>query len=336
MNPGDDSKEALRHVAKLQARAFQQELSAASSVLIGTHLNPDGDAIGSALALSHYLNDQGIRNEVLCHHAPPANLVFLPGSSKVRQAPSGNGFDLAVILDLDSLERLGSTQQYFVNIPRMVLVDHHVPHQAPGDLRIVDPEAPATALILARLLFEMEGEVTPEIATCLLTGIVTDTGSFRFRNTTPEALSCSAQLLELGADINLVSDEIYQRKPLAGARLFGRLLERMQLECEDKLCYGTISFKDFEETGARDEDTEGFVNELLSLSTVDISALMLEVKPGRVRVSLRSRGDYDVAAVAREVGGGGHKNAAGCSFSGTLEETQELLVPRLRHCLGFS
>ena len=303
-------------------------------MLIGTHLNPDGDALGSALALSHYLNAQGIRNEVLCHHPAPANLVFLPGSSKVRQVPQGSGFDLGVAVDLDSLERLGSTLTYFEKLPRLVVIDHHVPHEAPGDLRIVDSDAAATALILTRLMLEMEGDITPDIATCLLTGIVTDTGSFRFRNTSPESLSYSALLLELGGDINLVSEEIFQRKPLGSARLMGYLFERMILECNDRLCYGTLDYHDFEKTNTTDEDTEGFVNELLSITTVEIAALFREPKPGRVRVSLRSRAEYDVSAVAREVGGGGHRNAAGCSFDATLEEAIELIVPRLRRCLG--
>jgi phosphoesterase RecJ-like protein len=331
-----ESSEKRRPTDQQLARKFQQELSGASSVLIGTHLNPDGDALGSALAVSHYLTDQGIRNEVLCHHKPPANLEFLPGSSKIRQTPSRNDADLAVVVDLDSLERLGSTGQYFTKIPRMVVVDHHVPHEAPGDLRIVDTDAPATALILTRLLNAMEGEISPEIATCLLTGIVTDTGSFRFRNTTPESLALSAKLIELGGNINLVSEEIFQRKPLASARLLGYLLERMIMECDDRLCYGTLDYTDFATTKAQDEDTEGFVNELLSISTVQIAALFREPKPGRVRVSLRSRGDYDVAAVARQVGGGGHRNAAGCSFEANLAEALELIVPRMRQCLESS
>ena len=291
--------------------------------------------MGSALAMSHYLTNLGVRNEVLCHNVPPANLQFLPGSSKIRQAPIGKDFELAVILDLDSLDRLGSTAQYFESIPRMVVVDHHVPHEAPGDLRIIDTEAPATALILSRLLFLMEGEVTPDIATCLLTGIVTDTGSFRFRNTTPEALSVSARLLELGGDINLVSEEIYQRKPLAAARLMGVMLESMVMEVQDRLCYGAITIEDFERTGSTDEDTEGFVNELLTINTVEISVLFCEVRRGKVRVSLRSR-EYDVAVIARSVGGGGHKNAAGCSFDSTIEEAQEVLIPRVRACLESS
>ncbi len=333
MKNGEDHQ--LEQLAKNQARDFQQEISAVSSVLIASHLNPDGDALGSALAMSHYLSNLGVRNEVLCHNVPPANLQFLPGIGRIKQAPVRKDFELAIVLDLDSLDRLGSVAQYFEPVPRMVVIDHHVPHEAPGDLRIVDTDAPATALILSRLLFQMEGDVTADIATCLLTGIVTDTGSFRFRNTTPESLSISAKLIEAGGDINLVSEEIYQRKPLAAARLMGGLLNGMVLDCKDRLCYGTISIEDFERTGATDEDTEGFVNELLSINTVEISAMFSETKRGRVRVSIRSR-DYDVAAVAREVGGGGHRNAAGCSFQSSLAEAIDILVPKLRKCLASS
>lgn len=315
---------------------FRQYISGASSVLIGTHLNPDGDALGSALAMSFYLTSEGIKNEVICHHPAPANLEFLPGSGKIRQIPQIKDHDLAIVLDLDSLERLGNTAQYFERIPHMIVMDHHVPHEAPGDLRIVDTHAPATAVILSRLLFALEADLTPEIATCLLTGIVTDTGSFRFRNTNAEALSISAKLLESGANINLVSEEIFQSKPLSSARLMGYLLERMQLEMDDRLCYGALDYNDFSITGAKDEDTEGFVNELLSIRTVQIAAIFREPKPGRVRVSLRSRSQYDVAAVAREVGGGGHRNAAGCAFESDLEGALELIVPKLRACLASS
>jgi bifunctional oligoribonuclease and PAP phosphatase NrnA len=319
--------------AKQRAAEFERELARASSVLIGTHLNPDGDALGSALALSHFLDHRGIPNEVLNHHNPPYNLEFLPGVRRIKHEPEEK-CDLGIVLDLDSLERLGSVEEFFTSCSRLVVIDHHVPHAAPGDLRIVDTGAAATALILAELLMEIGGPISPEMATCLLTGIVTDTGSFRFRNTSPEALSMAARLIELGGDITLVSEEIFHRKPLSSARLLGFLLERMELECSDQLAWGVLSRRDFELTGARDEDTEGFVNELLSIRTVKIATIIREPKPGSVRASLRSRGEYDVAEVARHFGGGGHRNAAGCSFDGrTVEEAVAQLVPRLRECL---
>lgn len=320
---------------KSVASSFEAELRVARSVLIGTHMNPDGDTIGSALAVSHYLDGLGIANEVLCHNEVPLNLRFLPGADRIRREPQKDGYDLAIIVDLDSLDRLASTARYFAPIPRTIVVDHHVPHEAPGDLRIVDVAAPATSVILARLLTAIGADVTPEMATCLLTGIVTDTGSFRFRNTTPEALTIGARLIEAGGDINLVSEEIYHRRPYCSVKMLGHLLDTMHLECDQKLSWGAISCGDFQSVKASDADTEGFVNELLSIRTVHIAALLREHRPGHVRVSLRSRGEHDVSLVAREFGGGGHKNAAGCSFELPLSEAVERVVAKLRECLGY-
>jgi bifunctional oligoribonuclease and PAP phosphatase NrnA len=318
------------------ALAFRREIENASSVLIGTHLNPDGDALGSALAVSLFLDSLGIDNEVLCHHSTPANLQFLPGAKRIRQEPKEPKHDLGIILDLDSTERLGTTAPFFERCNRLIVVDHHVPHEAPGDVRIVDTKAAATALILTRLFQELEIPISAEMATCLLTGIVTDTGSFRFRNTSPESLHLSALLIERGGDINRVSEEIFQRKTLAGTKLLGILLDQIVLECDGRLCWSALRLGDFDRAQATDEDTEGFVNELLSIETVQISAVFREPKTNKIRVSLRSRCDFDVAAVAREFGGGGHRNAAGCSFDLFLDEVVHLLVPRLRQCLESS
>lgn len=318
------------------ASQFLDEVRRAKSVVIGSHLNPDGDALGSALAVSHFLDTLGVENEVLCHHAPPKNLVFLPGSERVRQKPLGEEHDLAIVLDLDSLDRLGDTRPYFEKAKKMIVVDHHVPHNSPGDIRIVDTSAPATSLILTRLLIAAGAKITAEMATCLLTGIVTDTGSFRFRNTTPESLSLSAILLEDGADINLVSEEIYQRIPLSAARLQGIVLSGMELTPDGKICWSALKLDDFLSTGASDEDTEGFANDILSVSTVEIAAFFRETKPNIIRVSLRARGDLDVSSVAREFNGGGHRNAAGCTLEEPLPAAVSRVVERLKLCLESS
>jgi phosphoesterase RecJ-like protein len=311
-------------------------VKSAESVLIGTHLNPDGDALGSALAVSHYLDGLGIANDVVCHHMPPRNLRYLPGVSRIRQTPREERYDVGIVVDLDSLERLGSTEPYFSRCDRTIFVDHHVPHNAPGDIRIVDTTAPATAVILTRLFHTLEVEITPDIATCLITGIVTDTGSFRFRNTTPESLSLAASLLEKGGNINLVSEQVFQSKPISSARLLGFTLERMSLTADDRICWSVLTIDDFEQHHAADEDTEGFVNELLSIETVQISAIFREPKRGKIRCSLRSRGVYDVAAVARMFGGGGHRNAAGCTFEGQVDEVVDQVVAELKRCLESS
>ncbi len=316
--------------------AFEAQLAQASRILIGTHLNPDGDALGSALGLAEFLEQRGKHVEVLCHHSAPRNLKWLPNVDRVQQEPSGEGYDLGIIVDLDSIERLGNVGPYFETLPTLTVIDHHVPHQAPGDVRIIDVTAAATALILTHLVQQMGGTLTASMSTCFYTGIVTDTGSFRFRNTSPDALSTSAILLENGADLETASQRIFQSKQLSSARLLGHALETMKLDMDERLAWSCLSFRDFEWAKATDEDTEGFVNELLSIDTVQVAAILREAKPGKIRVSIRSRAGFDVAAVAREFGGGGHKNAAGCTFETDLTDAEDQIVEGMRRCLASS
>ena len=147
------------------AAALDEVIRNSSSILIGTHLNPDGDALGCALALSLYLDGIGKQNEVVCHNVTPKNLEFLPGAERIRQVPLRNDHDLMIMLDLESIERLGSVGYLFEKAPHLVLIDHHIPHHAPGDLRIVDTKAPATAVILTRILLEMGATLTPDMST---------------------------------------------------------------------------------------------------------------------------------------------------------------------------
>lgn len=313
-------------------RALKERLLGAKRVLIGTHLNPDGDALGSALGFSLWLDGLGVSNEVLDHHEAPRNLRFLPGIDRIRKEPTETA-DFGVVLDLDATHRLGSTQPYFDAIP-FALIDHHIPHESPGEIRIVHTDAAATALIVATMLADNGEEITPEMATCLYTGIVTDTGSFRFRNTSPEALATAAMLLERGADFVTVSEHVFQSRRLASARLLGCLLESMSIEENGRLAWGSISQRNFTEAEASDDDTEGFVNELLAIDTVQVAALLRETKPGVVRCSIRSRGTVDVAEAVRVFGGGGHRNAAGCNFDLPLPEAEARLVDCLRQTLS--
>ncbi len=313
------------------AETFLSTLRGASSVLISTHQNPDGDALGSALGLAFFLDSLGITCEVVCHHAPPRNLQFLPGIERVKTTADGE-YDLGVMLDLGVWDRLGTVQEPMKKIGKIMVVDHHLPHEEPGDVRIIDTTAPATATILTRLLLACDAAISPQMATCLLTGIVTDTGSFRFRNTTPEALSQSATLLEHGADLNLVNEEVFRTKPYASVRLLGIALQHLQVTCNGKLGWSILTSRDFQEAEAHDEDTEGFVNEILSIDTVQIAVLFREPNPGKIRCSIRSRGLLDVAAIAREFGGGGHMNAAGCTFESSMAEAVDALIPRLKAC----
>lgn len=304
--------------------------------LVATHVNPDGDAVGSACAMSIVLNQLGVDHDLVCHNEPPSYLQFLPGSALIETFPPRHGYDLGILLDLESMSRLGSLQGSFDTVQNLVVIDHHVPHEAPGDLRIVSTKAPATCAILADLFLDSEIEMTPDLATCLLAGIVTDTGSFRFPNTTAHSLRLAARLIEAGGDLPRVSDEVYMSKDPAAVRLMGKAIERLKTDLNEALAWVCLPLQDFQAAGASEEHTEGIVNEILSMKPVQIALVLREGKPGKIRGSLRSRGDIDVASVAQQFGGGGHRNAAGIAFTGSIEDAEREIVAALRKCLASS
>lgn len=315
---------------------FLATIRGASRVRIGSHINPDGDTLGSALALHLFLGQLGVDSDVLCPSPTPRNLAFLPSVEVVSNDPEGSSADLGVLVDLESLGRLGKLRAAFEPLPHLIVIDHHQPAEAIGDLRIIDPTAPATAVLVLQLLLACNATITADMAMCLLTGLVTDTGGFRFRNTTPESLSTAAELLALGADIVKIAEEVYQRRPLAAVKLFARAVDNMKMAAQGRAAWSTITLEDFEDTGASDELTEGIANEILNIDTVEIAAMLRQPRPGVIRVSLRSRGKRDVAAIARQFGGGGHVNAAGCTWSGDMKDAEAQLVQAIVACLESS
>lgn len=323
-------------VTAAHAREFLSMTSTAQRILIASHLNPDGDALGSALALKHYFEALGKQVEVLNQHQTPYNLLFLPGQEAVKQSPDHPEADVYVMVDLNNIERLGTVAPYFEGKSPLIVIDHHVPHTSPGDLRIVYPNHAATAEIITELLLELGADISPEIAQCLLTGIVTDTGSFRYRNSSPQAMHSAAMLLEKGGDIVEVCEEVYARKPLQSIKLLGRTLEKMQLAVDDQLAWAVLGQSDFVELGARQVHTEGLTNELLSIQTVQIAAVIREEAGGAIRASIRSREGHDISQVAKVFGGGGHVNAAGCTFVDlSLAEAESNLIREMKRCLEF-
>lgn len=315
------------------AHQFVQLIKQARHIWISTHLNPDGDALGSALALSLLLDQMEISHEVLCHNVSPNNLRFLPNIKKIQLKPTTEA-DLAIVVDLSSLDRLGSIKSYISQTDQLILVDHHIPNEKPGNLRIIDSSSPATALILSRLFEQIKIKISPQMATCLLTGIVTDTGCFRFPSTTVESLTTAGKLMEYGGDLALINSEIYFKKPQVCINILMKALNKMRIDCDSRLVWSTLSLEDIQEAQALEEHTEGIVNELLTIDTVQIAVMLRESQKGSVQVSLRSRNQYNVAQIANLFNGGGHRNAAGCTFRCSLEEAEKQLITALKTCLG--
>lgn len=310
------------------------EIKAANHILLASHVNPDGDALGSALAFSLVLDQLGKSHEVLFHHPAPKYLNFLPGIDRITNEPSGKPADLAIVLDLETLDRLGDTIRPAIEAAKkLVVIDHHQPNERPGDIRIVSTKSPATAAILADLWQTTKFTVTPDIATLLLVGILTDTGNFRYPNTTPHSMHVAADLLEAGARLREINEAVYLSKPLPAVKLYGKALSNLRLAANNQIAWTTLRQTDFTNSGAIEEDTEGFVNELLAIDTVHLAAVLRESASGRVKISIRSQGPIDTTQVARQFGGGGHINASGAHSDDPIDEAAKKLVEAMIQCL---
>ncbi len=315
-----------------QLDALRQHLRPGARVLITSHVNPDGDAIGSALAARALALGLGALPEVVLHHPVPSYLQFLPGTEHILSAPTQPA-DVAMILDLNVPDRLGSVREAIEAAPTTILIDHHLGNEINADLCLIDTHASATCLILSRCFEPLGVAPSPEIASLLLAGIITDTGSFRYPNTTAEALDTAARLVSYGGDIVGISRAVYSSRPLSGIRLQQRFLDSLKTFAEDQVATAIIRSEDFEATGTVDEATEGFSGMLMSVDTVRAAAILRQEPGKKVRVSLRSKPPLDVSKVAQQFGGGGHANASGCVFEIPIDEAEELVRAALIKCL---
>jgi len=320
---GSDCRSGL---AGALAQAASQ-LRQARRVVLATHVNPDGDTLGSALALAHALRASGSEAVVLSQDGVPDIYTWLPGAGTVLTQTESRDFDLGVVCDTGTLARVGSRVRPAIEAARRSLcVDHHVAEGDFGDIRLVDSTSASTGEIVWHLLRSMGAHLDRAIADCLLCAIVTDTGSFKYPNTTPATLRIAADLVERGADPAAINELVFENRSLASLKLLGRALDSLQVSHDGQIAWAHVRARDYEELGASDEETEGIVGHVRAVRGARVGLLFREIPGRKIRVSLRSREGYDVNAVAQKFGGGGHRLAAGCSLDPPLEEAERLLL----------
>lgn len=295
-----------------------------STCCITTHRNPDGDAIGSALAVWHALRLRGIPARVILPTAPPSNLLWLPGAEQIEtyvteeHATYLHDVDTVIILDLNAVSRFSPISDYIMRPTcTRILVDHHVEPEQIAQNMLVDVTSPATCAMLATVLQLLTPSgLSPEIAQCLYTGIYTDTGGFRFPRTDGKLFRSVADLVDAGADPVVTHERLYGQVPFCRMALLGKALASMRLEHDGTTALMVVSREDIEQYHATTEDLEGFVHHTLSIKGVDAGILIADVG-NQVKVSFRSKGAMYVRDIAAEFGGGGHVYAAGARLSGT-------------------
>ena len=294
------------------------------SIFLATHVNPDGDAIGSLISLGLGLQQYGKRVYTYNESPIPAVYRFLPGVRLVKQEmPQSHDWDTAVILDCGDIERIGAAAGCIHDLPQIINIDHHVTNTAFGQYRLVDSGASSSVEIVYRLLKRMNVEIDEAIATAIYTGILTDTGSFRFANTNSAAFAICSEMVQCGVDPYTVAQHVYGTYSLGRIKLLNMALDSIEISANGKLSLMMVTREMFAETDTNPEDVDGMINYAKRIKDVRVAALIMENAGGaaqkRFHVSLRSDGTVDVAEIAASFGGGGHFNAAGFGVESPLD-----------------
>lgn len=302
-------------------------LAAAKNPVLLAHIRPDGDAFGSLLALGHALRDRGQRPSLFVEGGMIPMYQFLPGSERVLDLPSQlpPETDCLVALDTSTRDRLGQKTLSWPQ-PIDIVIDHHISNPAFGKLNLIVPEIPSTTGVLFELFQQASWKISAANATCLYTGLTTDTGSFRYRGTNAHTLHVAAKLVELGADPAEIAKQCYLSITHERFALRKMVSNTISIKNDKKSAYLTILPDFYAKTGAKSEDAEGIIEEVASIQGVEVGSLFEFMPDGGLRVSLRSKGKVDVNAIASSFGGGGHKAAAGIRFAKDAEKNRDLVL----------
>ena len=305
--------------------------------LLTSHVNPDGDAIGSELGLARLLRGLGKGAVVWNRDPTPAVYKPLPGSDRIHvgeEPPAGfpEKYDAIIVLECPSPDRTG-IEPHLAERP-VINIDHHLGNQHYGAVNWVDSAAPAVGEMVYRLAQGLKLALDPETASCLYLTLVTDTGGFRFSNATPAAFEAAAALVRDGAHPEQVSQWLYESQPLPVVRLVGEMLQTLQIHEGGRIATVRLTLPMFEHVGAEPGDSEGLIDYPRSIAGVEAVALIRQREDGTHKVSLRSRGEVDVEKVARHYGGGGHRNASGFVLEGDGEEARQKVVEALAAALA--
>ena len=305
----------------LAARAIAD----ADQVALACHVGPDGDALGSMLGLAVAIEHAG-KDVVASFGSPfeiPASLSFLPTGRLVPPAEFPGAPELMVVLDTGSADRIGELGSNAKKAGTLVVIDHHVTNEGFGDISVVDSTAAATGELVYRVLRALDWKITPEIALCLHTALVTDTGRFSYSNTRPETLRIAAELVEAGADPSIIGRHVYEEAPFGYLKAVAIAMQRAVLEPERRLVSTFVTDEDLRTAGIEWSETENLIDLLRVTVEADTAVLAKGHDDGRVKVSLRSRGETDVGGLAAAMGGGGHRLAAGFTVHGEVEKVLE-------------
>ena len=310
-----------------------EEINKAESIVILTHEHPDGDAVGTSLALYNALKICGKDNLDLIIPECPNTFMFLPNASDIKKESCIENYDLAITIDCANFKMLNGWSKYFENANTTVVIDHHGTNTMYGDYNFVNPDAPACAEVMIVALNHFNMEINKDIGTCLLAGIITDTGGFKYQGVTAETFEFVAKLLNKGVNVSDTYRKVLQVKTKSAFELSRIASNRLEFLEDGKIAYTYLTLEDYDKVNAVYGDHEGIVDMGRDVEGVEVSIFIREVRGKGLKVSLRSNEKVNVDEIALLFGGGGHLKAAGFPINGDLEVVKEKIINEVKRYL---
>lgn len=307
------------------------EIKKANSIVILAHENPDGDAIGCCMGMRLALQQLGKNVDVIIPEYPKC-FKFLPGIKETKKDSEIENYDLAIALDCATTKLLSTWNKYFESAKTKIVIDHHASNSMYGDLNYVDPKSPACAQTLAIILSYFNIEITKDIATCLLTGIITDTGGFAYSGVNADTFEIAAKLVEQGINVYSIYQKVFLNMSQSKFNLHKIATDRLELFEKGKISYTYITKNDEKQVNAETGDYEGIVEIGRNIDGVEVSIFLRETEKG-IKVSLRSKDYLNASEICAAFGGGGHTRAAGCTMVGTIDQVKMQVINKIKESL---
>ncbi|ODM25170.1 phosphoesterase [Clostridium sp. Bc-iso-3] len=306
----------------------------ADAIAILPHVSADGDALGSSLALALALNALNKKPAVYFEEEMPNTYSFLPGREFAEvYSEKPDKYGLVIALDTGDMERLGKRAAIFNDADSTVNIDHHTTNTQFAQLNLVNTNSSAVGELIYQLIKMMGIDIDKDIATCLYVAIATDTGGFRYSNTTPVTHQIAADLINNGVDVSYITQTVFETLSLQKVKLMGKAVESLELLENGKLAIIKITDDLLKNIGAREEDCEGIVNIGRNIEGVEVAVVIRQREGGDLKINFRSKNYVDVSAIANRHSGGGHKRAAGCTIKGDINDVKEMLIKEIQEVL---
>ena len=302
-----------------------------NNIYIASHVQPDGDSIGSILALGMAIKKVKKEVNIIKVDDIPVDYSFLPKLEIIREYDVENNIDIFISLDSSDLDRLGIGKQFALKANKVINLDHHITNGNFGDINIVSSSSAATGEIVYEFIKRMEIKIDRDMATCLYTAISTDTGSFMYCNTTYKTHLIAAELLKLGIDKDYINRRLYQSKSIERVNLFISSLNKLEYFLDGKIGITVVTQDMLKDNNAKLEDTEGVISFIRDIDSIEVACLLKEINDKETKISMRSKKYVDVSAICDRFNGGGHKRAAGCTIYNKIDIAKELILKEIKN-----